>query len=111
MKVCLAAPSSRKFLTPEYHQCKYMLESFYSMKDWLIPVIKKCDFFMLDSGAFTFMSSKKDEIVDFDEYLTKYINFINKHDIKYFFELDIDNVVGLKEVERLIGGGSARVQR
>lgn len=100
MKVCLAAPSSRKFLTKEYHHCKYMLESFYSMKDWLIPVIKQCEFFMLDSGAFTFMNTKKGNI-DFDEYLTKYINFINKYDIKYFFELDIDVVVGLKEVERL----------
>ena len=101
MKVCLAAPSSRKFLTSEYHHCKYMLESFYSMKDWLIPVIKQCEFFMLDSGAFTFMSSNKGEKIDFDDYLTKYINFINKHDIKYFFELDIDVVVGLEEVERL----------
>lgn len=107
MKICLAAPSSRKFLSDEFDKCKYMLESFYSMKDWLIPIIKRCDLFLLDSGAFTFMSSKKGAEVDFDEYLTRYIEFINKHDIKYFFELDIDSVVGIEEVERL----RARLER
>lgn len=99
MKVCLAAPSSRKFLENEYHHCKYMLESFFSMPKWLVPIIKQCDFFMLDSGAFTFMNNFKGE-VDFDEYLTRYIEFINENDIKYFFELDVDSVAGLEEVER-----------
>ena len=28
------------------------------------------------------------------EYLQRYIDFINKYDVKYFFELDIDAVVG-----------------
>lgn len=101
MKICLAAPSSRPFLKKEFAKCKYMLESFYSMKDWLIPVIKQCEMFLLDSGAFSFMTSKKDGDVDFDEYLTRYINFINDNDIKYFFELDIDSIVGIEEVERL----------
>lgn len=100
MKICLAAPSSRKFLAEEYIHCKYMLESFYSMTDWLIPIAKKCDLFLLDSGAFTFMNNSKSN-VDFDEYLTSYIEFINKHDISHFFELDIDVLVGLEEVERL----------
>lgn len=100
MKVCLGAPSSRKFLEDEYGCCKYMLESFFSMTDWLIPVIKRCEFFILDSGAFTFINNSKNNI-DFDEYLTRYIEFINKYDIQYFFELDVDVIVGLKEVERL----------
>lgn len=100
MKICLACPSSRKFLRNEYVHCRYMLESFSYVTDWLVPVIKQCDFFLLDSGAFTFMNNSKNA-VDFDEYLTRYIEFINKHDIQYFFELDVDAIVGLKEVERL----------
>lgn len=84
----------------EYVHCRYMLESFCYVTDWLIPVIKQCDFFLLDSGAFTFMNNSKNA-VDFDEYMTRYIEFINKHDIQYFFELDVDAIVGLKEVERL----------
>lgn len=94
MKICLACPSSRKFLRNEYVHCRYMLESFCYVTDWLIPVIKQCDFFLLDSGAFTFMNNSKNA-VDFDEYLTRYIDFINRHDIEYFFELDIDSIVGL----------------
>ena len=100
MKICLAAPCSMKFLADEYNHCKYMLESFLTITNWFVPHIKDCELFMLDSGAFVFMRNSKGE-VDFDDYLTKYIQFINKHDIKYFFELDIDVVVGLKEVERL----------
>ena len=55
---------------------------------------------MLDSGAFSFMRNKKAE-VNFDDYLTRYIEFINIHDIRYFFELDVDSVVGFEEVKRL----------
>jgi len=56
--------------------------------------------FILDSGAFTFMS-KKTKAVDWEKYTDNYIEFINKHQIKNYFELDIYSVVGLKETERL----------
>ena len=78
MKIFLAGPSSKKFLENEYSRCRYILESFYSMTDWLIPIIKNCEFFLLDSGAFTFMNSKKGVDVNFNDYLTKYIDFINE---------------------------------
>lgn len=45
------------------------------------------------------MSGKKSN--DFDGYLTRYIEFIKKHDVKYFFELDIDSVVGYEKVKQL----------
>lgn len=62
--------------------------------------LKKCGDFLLDSGAFTYMTnSEKKE--NWDLYIEEYANFINKYDIKHFFELDIDVIVGLKEVERL----------
>ena len=100
MKIFLASTSSRpaEFIVP--FKIPYILESFYYIRDWQIEYMKSkdCKMFMLDSGAFTFMSNSK--TVDFEDYLYKYINFINKYDIKYFFELDIDSVVGLKEVER-----------
>lgn len=56
---------------------------------------------MLDSGAFTFMAQKTQAKVDWDEYVERYAETITRRGIKYFFELDIDNIVGLKEVERL----------
>lgn len=80
----------------------FVLESFYYITDWMIPYIKNEWEFLLDSGAFTFMNSKgSSDGVDWDEYVSKYANFINENDIKLFFELDIDSIVGLKEVERL----------
>jgi hypothetical protein len=39
--------------------------------------------------------------IDWDEYIEQYADLINRWDVKLFFELDIDVVVGLAEVERL----------
>jgi len=78
----------------------FVLESFYYIRDYEIPLIKSAELFLLDSGAFTFMENSK-KAVDWDEYLQRYIDFINKHDVKYFFELDIDAVVGYERVLEL----------
>ena len=82
----------------------YILESFYYMKDWMIPYINNIWNFMLDSGAFTFMAGKKNvkiEDINWNGYVDRYAEFILKHDIELFFELDIDVVVGLQQVEQL----------
>ena len=78
-----------------------ILESYFYCRNnahipKLIPYLKS---FLLDSGAFTFMQGNTR--VNWDEYTEEYAAFINKYDIKLFFELDIDSIVGLKEVERL----------
>ena len=62
--------------------------------------IHKYDMFLLDSGAFTYMN-KAGSNLNWDNYIDDYANFINKYNVQYFFELDIDSIVGLKEVERL----------
>lgn len=54
---------------------------------------------LLDSGAFTFMVSGAK--IDWGKYVEEYAAFINKYQIEKFFELDIDSIVGLQEVERL----------
>lgn len=98
MKVFLAATSDKNFI-PNLSDSKYILESFYYFQDWQVPLIKNSKMFLLDSGAFTFMNGKKSN--DFDGYLTQYINFINRYDVDYFFELDIDSVVGYEKVKQL----------
>jgi len=75
------------------------LESFYYIEEEK-EYIHKYDNFLLDSGAFTFMNNAKGNI-NWDEYIEKYASFINQYNVKYFFELDIDPIVGIKEVERL----------
>lgn len=101
MKVCLAGLINVNYLEDRISDCKYVLESYYSIKNKDVSLLKNAELFLLDSGAFTFMNSKKEESVDFDSYLDGYIDFINKNDIKYFFELDIDNIVGIEKVEEL----------
>ena len=78
------------------------LESFYYARndktvDRIFPYIGS---FLLDSGAFTFMVNSKVS-VDWDAYTEEYAEYINARRIDRFFELDIDSIVGLKEVERL----------
>lgn len=75
----------------------YVLESFYYFKPWQTYILQNCRDFLLDSGAFTFINNNKGR-VNFNEYVDKYIKFINEHDIKHFFELDIDAVLGYQEV-------------
>ncbi len=105
MRVHLAGLCSSQFKTRFMNQelfPKFILESFIYLEDWLfeIPTYHP-DNFMLDSGAYTFMARKKEAKVDWTEYVERYAELIVKRGIKYFFELDIDNLVGLKEVERL----------
>ena len=80
-----------------------ILESFYYLRknEEFMTLAKHFGSFLLDSGAFTFMTGSHKGSINWDEYVEDYARFINKHDIKLFFELDIDSVVGLQEVERL----------
>lgn len=80
-----------------------ILESYYYLKkeEKFMPLIKHFGLFLLDSGAFTFMSGSHKGGCNWDKYVEEYADFINRHDIRLFFELDIDSVVGLAEVERL----------
>lgn len=59
--------------------------------------------FLLDSGAYTFMNSYKGEITKkvIDEYLDRYIEFVKKYNIKYFFNLDLDTIIGIEETKKL----------
>ena len=98
-KLCLAISGGElkeEILFQELSKSKYILTSFYYFKDKL-PF--EVDLHLVDSGAFTFFSSKKK--IDIDKYLTDYIAYINKYDIKHFFELDIDVIVGYDKVLEL----------
>lgn len=75
----------------------YILESFYYADETTEKLIPYFGDFLLDSGAFTFMSSSKNHVI-WEEYIERYAAFINKNNIQKYFELDIDNVVGYKKV-------------
>lgn len=100
MKIFLAGTNAEIENKEDILKSKYILESFYYIKPWQTEVIKKCEMFLLDSGAFTFMQNSKSH-VDWDEYLKRYAEFINANNVQYFFELDIDSVVGHEKVKNL----------
>ena len=110
-KIFLAATSHVKTAIVPYFKPHYILESFMDIKSktkLTEEYVKWCltsDMFLLDSGAYTFMnkSKKSKEFTNdmFHDYLEEYIDFINKWDIKYFFELDLDCVIGYEKVKEV----------
>lgn len=79
---------------------KYTLESYVYVKAWQIPYIESHPSFMLDSGAFTFMSSTKGH-PDWNSYIDKLCQFVSNHNVKLWFEVDIDSVLGYKRVREI----------
>lgn len=79
----------------------YILQSFYYADSFTEQyIIPNAADFLLDSGAFTFMENAKIR-VDWNEYVERYADFINRNKIQKFFELDIDSVVGYDTVKQL----------
>ena len=55
-----------------------------------------------DSGAFSFMTDpKRMRRMDIDEYCDNYCEFIKKHDVTNFFELDVDTLLGVDKARGL----------
>ena len=74
------------------------LETFWSISKHEAEVIHRYKNFMLDSGAFSFFGGAK---TDLDEYVKKYIDFINKYNVKQFFELDIYSLIGKEKTDKI----------
>lgn len=99
MKVYLAESGGLwgAYFTDQYFKDAYILQSYYYADEftekYIIPNVKD---FLLDSGAFTFMMNSKN--VNWDEYIERYADFINRNKVDKFFELDIDSVTGYEKV-------------
>jgi len=78
----------------------FILSSFMEHKGRVGKYVKQ-ENHILDSGAFSYLNGRNIDKVDWNNYIEEYANFINKYDIDLYFELDIDPIVGLNEVERL----------
>lgn len=77
-----------------------VMGSFIYTTERVLEYFKIWDLFM-DSGAYTFAQKNKNDITDWNSYVDKYADFLKEYNIDRFLELDIDNLVGIKEVERL----------
>jgi hypothetical protein len=74
----------------------HILQTFYDVKDGDEFYFDKCADFLMDSGAFSVMNSKAQRN-KFNplEYAKKYGEYVRKHNIDQFIELDIDGVFGI----------------
>ena len=77
----------------------YILESFFYADEDTERLIPHFGDFLLDSGAFTFMQGKGGS-PNWDEYIERYADFINRNKVQKYFELDIDVVVGYDRVKQ-----------
>lgn len=89
----------------EYIELKspFVLQTFYDIKKQSrtknMQVVRTPKLFFLDSGAFTFMNGGKQ--VNWKSYCEEYADFINEYDVKHFFELDLDTIIGIENTRRL----------
>ena len=81
----------------------YLLETFFNGEKTCKRVLSDVDTenFLLDSGAFSYMSGAECSKEQLSGYLERYIKFINENNIKHFFELDVDTIFGIEYVEQL----------
>jgi len=103
MIVYLAGSAYQDIVFPYFNFDANRLESFIYLQKQKEQQhhIKRWNRFILDSGAFTFIMSKKKVKVDIDKYTEEYIDFIIENKIENFFEMDVDKVYGYDKVKQL----------
>ena len=102
MRIFLACSNSVEDKNKQKNS-KYILETFFSGEKNCLNALNSCnkECFLLDSGAFSYMNGQKCTKELILDYLDRYIAFIKKYDIKYFFELDVDTIFGIDFVEMM----------
>lgn len=80
---------------------RFVLTSFYSFNRTAQSIVEKSKDYLLDSGAYTFMMGRGGKNPNWDEYIERYADFIVRNNIKKYFELDIDSVVGYEKVKKI----------
>lgn len=102
MKVQLAGSESRTEMLAEQKKklSPYILDSFFNVTPTTEKYVKYYGDYMLDSGAFTMLQGNAGK-VDIKAYVDRYADYINRHQVKKYFELDIDPIVGYDEVVRI----------
>lgn len=83
---------------------KYILETFFSGEKPCLNALKDAGGsknFLLDSGAFSYMSGAKCSKEQMLEYADRYADFIKQNKISQYFELDVDTIFGIDFVETI----------
>ena len=100
MKIFLAGGGWEKlWYTDEFYNFS-RLHTFFHINEKEAEKIHLYKDFLLDSGAFSFFGNAK---VSMEKYINDYIDFINKYNVKHFFELDLYTLpeYGIKKTEEI----------
>ncbi|HFL3597102.1 TPA: hypothetical protein ACG3P4_000065 [Clostridioides difficile] len=107
MRIFLAATKSgmnKELKEKTIEKCKprYILETFFNKEKACLEALQIVgnENFLLDSGAFSFMNGTEISKEEMENYIDRYIKFIKDYNIKYFFEVDVDVIFGLEQVEK-----------
>jgi hypothetical protein len=103
MIVYLAGEAYGAEVFREFNYCFNRLDSFFYVRKnkGFAEKIKNYNRYLLDSGAFTFIMTKKKIKIDIDYFTDQYIDFIKEHKVQHFFEMDVDSVYGYEKVKGL----------
>jgi len=87
----------------EKYRPPYILLSFEALgrrgREVFQKFREKAKIVMLDSGAFTFIHSKRNvSVSELDAYVEEYTKFIVDNDVQLFFEMDVDLITGYERV-------------
>lgn len=74
----------------------HILQSYAYAKDEDAERYILCRDFLMDSGAFTIMNSKRNKDFDVIQFTKDYGNFVKKWNVDNFIELDVDGVFGMQ---------------
>lgn len=81
----------------------FRLASYYKIRNKELPHLDKYKDFILDSGIFSYLNSQASQAsqTDWDRYCHEYGDFVKARKVKNYVEIDVDRMIGLKEVERI----------
>ena len=106
MRVFLASTGSgmsKAVRRETVNKCKplYILETFFNGEKACAEALDIVgnENFLLDSGAYSYMNGQSITLADMERYVERYIEFIKRRRIQYYFEIDVDNIFGLPQVE------------
>lgn len=99
MKIFLAGTYGCDQWYPVRCKSRFILDTFASIRENRPTESSRFEDYILDSGAFTFLNSGAK--ADWNSYADRYADYVKANNIKNYVELDIDAVVGYKEVLRL----------
>jgi len=103
MKLCLVFTDNFKANILTTCGCKYYLASYLYVcgaEKAYRKVVQHKEFLIIDSGAHTFQQEGKE--TDYDRFVFEYAKWVRErlHEIDEYVELDIENKVGLRQVEK-----------